>query len=113
MSEQLKQRVTEMFGEISPEGFMFKRDSRLVWDSKTKRSVYNIRYDHWSNIVAELMDHYGGEGQGDLYWTVWKFTEGDESVLVKFSGWYASYSGAEYKDWFFVEPKQKVVTVYE
>lgn len=66
-----------------------------------------------AGIVCNYEDNYGGEGQGDDYWSVYSFTRGDEKVYVKFDGWYASYNGAEFTDWFFVEPKEKVITVFE
>lgn len=40
-------------------------------------------------------DHYGGEGQGETYWSVIKVTKGDEIAYIQFSGWYASFSGSE------------------
>jgi hypothetical protein len=42
-----------------------------------------------------------------------KFKVGDESVYVKFSGWYASYDGSNYDEYSFVTPQQKLITVYE
>lgn len=60
----------------------------------------------------ELASH-GGEGQGDDFWSVWSFTKDGETHLVKFQGWYASYVGAEFESWSFVEPKQRTITVYE
>ncbi len=53
---------------------------------------------------------HGGEGKGDAFWTVYSFTKGDEKVFVRFDGWYQSYNGAEYTEWFFVELKEVVVT---
>lgn len=64
-------------------------------------------------IRFEYEDNYGGEGQGDAYWSVYSFTNGTEVVYVKFDGWYASYNGAEYDEWYFVEPEQKTITVFE
>ena len=50
-------------------------------------------------------DSQGGEGQGDEYWSVYKFTKNSESVFVKFDGSYSSYDGSYYEDWYFVESK--------
>ena len=66
-----------------------------------------------SGVVCQHEDNYGGEGQGDDYWSVYSFTRGDEMVYVKFDGWYASYNGAEFTEWYFVEPKEKVITVFD
>ena len=61
-------------------------------------------------INVKLKDGYGGEGKGDEYWTIYEFSNGNESVYVQFDGWYASYDGSEFDEWFFVEPKEvKVV----
>lgn len=66
-----------------------------------------------ANVKFELEDSYGGEGQGEDYWTVYKFTDGTDEVFVKFSGWYQSYNGSEFNEWFYVSPVEKLVTVYE
>lgn len=60
-------------------------------------------------LTVDFVDNFGGEGQGNDYWSVYSFTDGDEVVYVQFDGWYASYEGSEYTEWFFVEPKQVTV----
>jgi hypothetical protein len=67
-----------------------------------------------SRITFEHCDNYGGEGQGDEYWSVYKFSNKSrgEFCHIKFDGYYTSYGGSEYDDWFFVEPKQVTVTQY-
>lgn len=65
-----------------------------------------------NGITCELVAEYGGEEQGRDYWGVYKFTQGENSVYIKFSGWYASYVGSEYELWEFVTPTEKIVTVY-
>ena len=58
---------------------------------------------------------YGGEGQGSDFYSVILIRNPDnhnEQYHIKFQGWYASYNGAEYESWSFVEPKQKTITVY-
>ena len=60
-------------------------------------------------------DSYGGEGQGSDFCSVILIRNPDnhdERYHIKFQGWYASYDGAEYESWSFVEPKQKTITVY-
>ena len=64
-------------------------------------------------VKHKYEDSYGGEGQGEEYWSVYSFTRDSETVFVKFDGSYASYNGSEYDDYYFVEPKQMMVTVYE
>ena len=61
------------------------------------------------------VDSYGGEGQGSDFYSVILIRNPDnhdEQYHIKFQGWYASYNGAEYESWSFVEPKQKTITVY-
>ena len=66
-----------------------------------------------AGITCKCVDNYDGEDQGSDYWSVYSFTKDNETVYVKFQGWYASHYGSEYQSWSFVEPKQKTVTVFE
>lgn len=59
-----------------------------------------------AGLTVEYVEQHGGEGEGDQYWSVYKFTKSGESCHVKFDGYYASYNGADYNEWFFVEPKE-------
>jgi hypothetical protein len=64
-------------------------------------------------IECKLEDHHGGEGEGEDYWTVWQFTrQGEEAVYVEFQGYYYSYDGSTFQEWFFVEPREVLVTQY-
>lgn len=63
-------------------------------------------------LTFECVESHGGEGEGDQYWTVYKFESKGETAFVKFDSWYASYHGSEYTDWFYVEPKEVLVTQY-
>jgi len=65
-----------------------------------------------NKISFEHMDNHGGEGEGEDYWSVYKFTSGTDEVFVKFSGWYQSYNGSEFTEFFFVTPKEAMVTQY-
>jgi hypothetical protein len=64
----------------------------------------------WTQVVV---DSYGGEGQGDTYYTVRKFTNGDDVLYVRFNGWYSSYDGADYNNYQVVRPVEKTIVVYE
>lgn len=68
-----------------------------------------------AGIKIVHQDNYGGEGQGEDYWSVYKFIDKStkEVCHVKFQGWYASYNGAEFTEYKFVEPKERMVTFYE
>lgn len=57
---------------------------------------------------------YGGEGQGDTWWSVKYFK--DHDVYLKVVGYYASHNGTDFEGWesvSIVTPKEKTVTVYE
>ena len=64
-------------------------------------------------INYKLVANYGGEDCGVDYWKVYLFYRETEKVYIKFDGWYYSYDGATYDKWWFAEPKEKIVTVYE
>jgi hypothetical protein len=66
-----------------------------------------------AGIAFECVEQEGGEGEGDQYWTVYKFTKGSDEVFVKFAGWYASYHGSEMNDYKIVTPKKVEITVYD
>jgi hypothetical protein len=106
----LKEKLRELFSEDKwiAEQFMYQ-DVGYLLDKDSFQRYCELKVTH------TYVDHYGGEGQGDDYWSVVKFTDNSsgEEVLVRFNGWYLSYSGAEYTDFDFVTPKQKMVTFYE
>lgn len=87
------------------------------WGWGSQKDVYTPSdFEGWATplgIKAELATHHGGGGQGDQYYAVYKFTDEYETVYIKFSGWYASYNGAEYQDFSVVTPKEKTVVVYD
>ena len=66
----------------------------------------------YQGITITHVDNYGGENQGSEYWSVWKFTKGEEEVLVKFDGYYQSHYGTDFEEWNFVKTGQKMVTIY-
>lgn len=65
------------------------------------------------SINCSCVDSYGGEDCGSTYYSVYKFTKNSETVFIKFNGWYASHYGSEYRDFEFVTPQQRTITVYE
>jgi len=68
-------------------------------------------------ITTEHVDNFGGEGEGEDYWSVYKFkqlakgdalfTKGSEEVLIKFQGWHQSYKGREFTEFFVCKPVPK------
>jgi hypothetical protein len=87
---------------------------------------FSLRRSHYDNeeetefkdklnkkgIDCKAEEHFGGEGEGEDYWTVYSFSKGDEKVLIKFDGWYASYEGSTYEEFYEVKAEPKVITVY-
>lgn len=101
-----KQQVTE-----------YLNGSRAYCEDMMYEGGYTSNWTKDSNEPFEHkgVDSYGGEGEGLNFYSVILIRNPDnhdEQYYIKFQGWYASYDGAEYEDWFFVEPKQKTVTVY-
>jgi hypothetical protein len=60
-------------------------------------------------VVAKKEDSYGGEGQGDEYWVVFRIND----QLFRVDGYWQSWEGGEYDgDLYEVEPYQVMVTRY-
>ena len=94
--------INEFFESwFNPEVTEYDDDEHI----KFKKSLDGIK------VLNE--DSHGGEGEGEDYWSVYKFSKDGQDVYVKFQGWYASYQGAEFSEWLFVEPKQVMITKYQ
>lgn len=81
-------------------------------ESDSFRAIFDVRYPG-ETIKVSLIDSYGGEDQGTEYWKIWHFTNGTESIIYRFDGYYESHCGIEYLGYYEVVPKEKVVIVYE
>lgn len=95
------------------------------WDSKESLEIYSKLPDEYeiirrlsrqkNNLNWVEVDQYGGEGQGDSWWSVKYFPE--HNVYIKVDGWYQSYNGTEFCDGWDccseVFPVEKTITVYE
>ena len=81
-----------------------------VWDVKKKEYMMSLGIGEWEEI-----DQYGGEGQGDTWYSIKYFK--DHDVYLKCDGYYQSYNGTEFYDgWdnvYEVKPEQKTITVFE
>ena len=65
----------------------------------------------------EVIEDFGGEGQGDNCHYVIKFTRKSDSedfIYVKFNGYYSSYNGSDYSygERYIVEPYEKTVRAW-
>lgn len=67
-------------------------------------------HDAWGELYPDdeifltEIDHYGGEDQGLDYWTVWEFSTADQTIMLKFDGYYQSHFPIEFNGWYEVEP---------
>lgn len=77
---------------------------------------FSPRINDWceeNGVTTECVEMHGGEGEGNSFWKVHKFTSSDGQVkYVKFEGWYESYDGAEYECFLFVKPQEVKVIQY-
>ena len=121
MQKELKAKVTEFLEtEFEDKGDYYDLKNAM-FQSDYPREGYKYNGEFEDAVLAKakelgldvaFCDNHGGEGEGDSYWSVYSFTDGDNVVYVQFDGWYASYNGSEFTEWFFVEPKEVLVTKY-
>lgn len=60
----------------------------------------------FANFKIAEEAHYGGEGKGEEYWTVYKLTDKStkDDYFVKFDGYYMSYDGTTWQSVSQVKP---------
>lgn len=102
--------LREYLEENTEEGSYYDSYREMMFQSE---SVDEINTEEFGTIKVEHVDNYGGEGQGDDYWSVFKFTAKDQTVHIRFQGYYASYSGSEFSEMQRVEPYQTTVTKFQ
>lgn len=114
----LKEMVKDLLNEADSDvksGYFFRSEAT---DNNDDHETYYDGVDEFTSACRKCginyayEDNFGGEGQGDDYWSVYSFTDGTDVVYVKFQGWYASFSGSEFSEWLFVEPKKVEVVKY-
>jgi hypothetical protein len=99
----LKQKVAVILAESSQSVMSEFFNSDADYDNESFTEA---------DIKFKLMSRHGGESEGEDYWSVYKFTSGTDGVFVKFDGYYYSYDGSTFDSWFFVTPKEVMVTQY-
>jgi len=111
----LKDKIVALLAEADPEAirelFHGGITEDIRWDSEEITEFRKLLSD--ANIKFEFADRYGGEDQGSDYWSVYSFTNGMEAVFIKFDGWYASYEGSTYDEFYEVQAVEKTITVFE
>ena len=116
-TKSLKDAVTQILNNADNEIInhcFFQQEGLKPYNGKFYykglENTYNALQE--AGITTECVDVYGGEGKGKDYWAVYKFSKDNESVYVQFDGWYSSYDGPEFAEWFFVEPKEVQVVQF-
>lgn len=76
--------------------------------------IHYSDYENDNYKVESEIDRYGGEGQGEEYWTVSRILDKKtgEVFFIRFDGYYSSWEGSDFSnnDWNIVVPKEvKVV----
>lgn len=95
-------------------------DSGEGWEelSSNGSAWINAKYEgsttSFEGLTAAVASQYGGEGEGDQYWLVVSLSDGETTRYFRKDGYYSSYGesdldGSTYE----VQPKEKVVVVYE
>lgn len=93
------------FGNFSDESFYGPDYENEFSDELKIKNIATIKLQEKLQISEE--------DSSEEVFTVWGFYRGLEKVYVKFYGFYSSYDGAECQGFKLVEPKYKVITVYE
>ena len=86
-------------------------DKEYDWEYTEVKAFRKLLKDE--KITFKEVDRYGGEDQGSDYWSVYSFTDGMQVVFIQFQGWYASYEGSTYEEFYEVQPVEKTITVFE
>ena len=117
-AQSLKSAVTQILNNADNDviNYCFFRQEGLEpynykFYYKGLENTYNALQE--AGITAKCIDSYGGEGKGEGYWVVYEFSKDNESVYVQFDGWYTSYEGPEFTEWFFVELKEVKVVKFQ
>lgn len=93
----LKEKLNEVFSDTNRcESWMYEDYDKDIIDG----------------VEVKMVQQFGGEGSGDDFYAIYSFDDGNEKVYLKFSGWYASYHGAEFSSKYYVEPEERTITVY-
>lgn len=86
---------------------------------KDKVSIEDFAYEDYSHAELGLgeikeIEQYGGEDMGSTWYSIKHFI--DHDVYIKVSGYYSSYNGTDFDDYYDdcseVKPAQKTITVF-
>ena len=85
------------------------KNNQILLNLLTRRNVQESEQIQINELLSklgnfELKEQFGGEGDGDRYYSVYHFQ--DHDIYVKLSSFYSSYDGVDYDDisYYNVEP---------
>lgn len=83
-----------------------------MWEEGVPDKYQQEVLDYLGIGSYEVVDSYGGEGQGEIWYKVFHFT--DHNVYIRIDGFYQSYIGTEFYSGYGREvvPQQKTITVF-
>ena len=93
--------------ELSPDNWMHEN----VYENAHEIDNPELFNEYSKLGKCKMVEQYGGEGQGDTYYSVYHFV--DHDVYIRFDGWYASHHGSEYEEMFQVRPYEELVVKYK
>jgi ABC-type glycerol-3-phosphate transport system substrate-binding protein len=115
MSEALIDRINALFvetdsdvedafhgGDVMDKPYTWDEDSVIEFKKQLNEAKINFK----------LEDRYGGEDQGNDYWSVYSFTDGMQVVFIKFDGYYASYDGSTFEEFYEVKAVEYTSTMF-
>ena len=111
LNDKIIALLAEADDDIIREFFYGEVNDNITWNSKEVKDFRKVLSD--SNITFQFVDRYGGEDQGSDYWSVYSFTDGMQVVFIQFQGWYASYEGSTFDEFYEVQAVEKTITVFE
>lgn len=111
LKDKIVTLLAEVDSDIIGEFFNGELTEDARWDSEEITEFRKILSD--ASISFQFVDRYGGEDEGSDYWSVYSFSDGMEVVFIKFQGWYASYDGSTFQEFYEVEAVEKMITVFE
>ena len=84
------------------------------YDATLRKWVDDEPGQEFEGVYVSCVADVGGEGQGDIRYAVFCFTDGSGTKYFRKDGFYASYDGSTWDGEFSeVQPQERVVTVWE
>jgi hypothetical protein len=96
------------------EELAYSLSSNYSWDAIKNIRVQKDPGEDFENMRIVCIEDFGGEGQGDKRYVVFKFSDESGVKYFRKDGYYASYDGSTWDgDFREVKPVDRVVTFYE